>query len=75
MIVKTPVLEIKSGAKGKFAIKIQPVLKPCEKKYVLFIQREKSDFENILLRITFLSELPLDQTDMTYSQFDSAKKD
>lgn len=51
-----------------------PVSKECEKKYVLFVKRDWKEFENILLRVTYVSQLPHDQTEMTYSQFDSANK-
>ena len=74
MVVKTPVLEIKAQERAKFAIKLMPISKECEKKYVLFVSRDKKEFENILLRITYVKEMPHDQTEMTYSQFESATK-
>lgn len=60
LVVKTPVLEIKGGEKGKFAIKLMPMGRAGEKKYVLFVQRDRKEFENILLRVTYVDELPHD---------------
>ena len=67
MIIKTPVLEIKASERAKFAIKLMPVAKECEKKYVIFISRDKKEFENILLRVNYVSEVQNDQTELTYS--------
>jgi len=37
MIIKTPVIEIGAGEKGKFGIKFSEFKKECEKKFVMFI--------------------------------------
>ena len=60
MVIKTPVLEIGPGEKGKFAIKFSLFKKECEKKFVMFIQRDWHDFENILLKVNFVHNLPND---------------
>ena len=60
MIIKTPLLKIGPGERGKFAIKFQPFKKECEKKFVIFIERDKHEYENILLRVNFVSQLPND---------------
>ena len=60
MVIKTPMVEIKAQERAKIAIKLMPIQKECEKKYVLFVSRDKKEFENILLRVTYVNEMPHD---------------
>jgi len=57
MIIKTPILDIAPFEKGKFAVKFVPFAKESEWKFVLFIKWDGKDFENILLKVNFSSQI------------------
>jgi hypothetical protein len=56
MEIKTELLAINSGDKGKFAIRFSEQKSSTEKKYILFIKRDGKDFENILLKVSFTQD-------------------